>query len=211
MRVLLTGVIVAALLTAQPKANLTARELFYLPVSNSAPKSKAPAAPARPLGLKYTVYQYDGSRFVAQPSTRTYKSGDRVRVQIEANEAGNLYVVQKGTSGKWSPLRLGPNAENRIEAKKPLLIPRDPGVWTLEGAPGVEHIYVFIARKPQPDVQKALIAQSQSAMVTMIATRQKLQSRDLKYEEIPEEGVYVVDKTSKPDSNFLVEIQLRHQ
>ena len=94
------------------------------PVSPSAP-ARPPAAPvtaaapqqvptrvvsnapqeAIPLGMRYAVLRRNpAGKFVEIDPESTFHSGDRIRLEMQANSAGYLYVVAQGSSGNWQVL-----------------------------------------------------------------------------------------------------------
>src|ERR1700677_4261269 len=116
---------------------LRARELFYTPPPDAAaapkdttsqkkvvPRKSTAAPPVAtvanvPLGLRYSVLKRDaGDKFVEVDADSTFRSGDRIRLSVDTNTSGYLYVVAQGSSGNWR--LLFPSAEaqggsNRIE------------------------------------------------------------------------------------------------
>src|SRR3984885_3572211 len=112
-----------------------ARELFYTPPPDATPVKKS--VPARtpstktqttapvvnaanvPLGLRYSVMKRDGSaKFVEVDQDSTFRSGDRIRLNVDTNTSGYLYVVMQGSSGNWRLLFPSPDVDggnNRID------------------------------------------------------------------------------------------------
>jgi hypothetical protein len=198
---------------AQGQPELTARELFYIPVSNSplkpvsqtkptappaarrsepgavaAKKNTQPTpatepAPARPepgwgevklvtasysgnkpLGLRYSLYEYEkiGSRWNAEEVSpdKTFRTGDRVQIQVESNEDGYLYIIQRGTSGDWTvlfPAKEINGGKNRVTAMEPVRIPNGRAFFTFSGKPGTEKLFIVLARKPVADVEEMIL------------------------------------------------------
>jgi hypothetical protein len=91
----------------------TARKLYYQETMNS----EIPASP--PLGMRYTVLRFSGNRFdEVDPGTR-FRTGDRIRLSFELNDAAHLYVVAQGASGSWAvlfPSETVQGGRNRVEA-----------------------------------------------------------------------------------------------
>jgi hypothetical protein len=106
---------------AQGQPVLRARELFYTPPADT-PKpaetaksatKKAPTKPVAtksgdthtlatsvPLGLRYAVLKRDaGGQFQEIDPDTSFRSGDRIRLKVDANTSGYLYVVMQGSSG----------------------------------------------------------------------------------------------------------------
>jgi hypothetical protein len=206
----LTGA--AAFLAGQSGANLTARELFFVPAevtSNKAPapmvskaqtpaaaqkatqqvasKGKAPAkTPAaqpavtpqeirtdnevrlvtasysgpRPLGLKYSILKQDAPRrFRPVNVDSVFRSGDSIRVRVESNENGYLYILTRGSSGAWTvlfPKKEIRGGDNFIEAGEKHDLPSSEHRWTFDEKKGEEKLFLVLSRKPVADVDKMI-------------------------------------------------------
>jgi hypothetical protein len=106
------------------------------------------------LAMRWTITQLmpDGNKKEV-PTTKAFKSGDRINVRVEVNDFGYLYILAKGSSGKWSPLF--PSAQisggdNRVGPNQAYTIPAG-FVFKFDDQPGEEHIFVVFSRKPEPD------------------------------------------------------------
>ncbi|MDX6692619.1 MAG: hypothetical protein QOF02_222 [Blastocatellia bacterium] len=115
-----------------------------------------------PIGLGYSLYMRDsnGDAVRVDPS-RVFRAGDRIRISLEANTDGYLYVFHTENNGE--PQMLYPDAkldegDNFIEAHVPYEIP-----WSGEAAdnlrwfvfdqnPANERLYIVISREPLPGV-----------------------------------------------------------
>ncbi|HSW50116.1 MAG TPA: hypothetical protein VLH09_08075, partial [Bryobacteraceae bacterium] len=62
------------------------------------PAAYAPTA-AYPLGVRYSILRREGSESIETGSDEVFKSGDRIRVRVEANGNGYLYIIHRGSSG----------------------------------------------------------------------------------------------------------------
>jgi hypothetical protein len=162
---------------------LTAREIFYgakppAPVAQKAPKktappksapTPAPAPTAEPvpvqlaaqttseaggLAMRWTITQLmpDGVKKEV-PTTKAFKSGDRINVRVEVNDFGYLYIMARGSSGKWTPLFPSAsisNGDNRVGPNQAYTIPAG-FVFKFDDNPGEERIFIVFSRKPEPD------------------------------------------------------------
>lgn len=128
--------------------------------SSSGNNSAVAAAPA--IGLGYTLYMRDlNGRAVRVEPTREFHNGDRIRISLEPNVDGYLYVFH--TEGDGPAEMIYPDSrleggDNWIEAHVPIEVPS-----TLEtderlrwfqfyGNPATEHLYVVVTRDPLADV-----------------------------------------------------------
>jgi len=106
------------------------------------------------LAMRWTITQVmpDGNKKEV-PTTKAFKSGDRINVRVEVNDFGYLYILSRGSSGKWSPLFPSPalsGGDNRVGPNQPYTIPAG-FVFKFDEQPGEERIFIVFSRKPEPD------------------------------------------------------------
>ncbi|MCX6612679.1 MAG: DUF4384 domain-containing protein [Acidobacteria bacterium] len=106
------------------------------------------------LAMRWTITQLmpDGNKKEV-PTTQAFKSGDRINVRVEVNEFGYLYILARGSSGKWSPLFPSPQisgGDNRVGPNQAYTIPAG-FVFKFDDQPGEERIFIVFSRKPEPD------------------------------------------------------------
>ncbi len=205
-------------------SGLKARELFYTPpaadvttpVKKSAPlkapskRTQQPAVPAVnaanvPLGLRYSVMKRDATgKFVEVDQDATFRSGDRIRLTVDTNTTGYLYVVMQGSSGNWR--LLFPSADvdggnNRIEKGITQQIPPgDKGQFAFDEQSGTEKLFLVLSRQPETDLDKLiysitgtssegdrrLIAGARIGADVVSRLRDEVKSRDLVFEKVDE-------------------------
>jgi hypothetical protein len=119
-------------------------------------------AKTQAIALGYTMFMRDvNGRAVRIDPNREFHNGDRIRISLEPNIDGYLYVFH--TEGDGQPEMIFPDArleagENWVEAHVPMDVPS-----TLEtderlkwfqfyGNPATEHLFVVLTREPLPDV-----------------------------------------------------------
>jgi hypothetical protein len=118
--------------------------------------------PGGPIGLGYSLYLRDsnGDPVRVDPS-REFHYKDALRVSLEANTRGFLYVFYTEDDGH--PQMLFPDARliqgtNRIEAHVPYEVPSsheaDPSRrwFVFDEKPALERLYIVITRQPLPMV-----------------------------------------------------------
>lgn len=127
--------------------------------TSSANKNFA-GGPANAIGLGYTLFMRDTSgRSVRVEPGREFHNGDRVRISLEPNVDGYLYVFH--TEGDGPAEMIYPDArldggENWIEAHVPLEVPSSEETderlrwFTFYGDAGIERLYVVVSREPLP-------------------------------------------------------------
>jgi len=159
---------------------LKARELFYTPPAD-APKpaetaksvtKKAPTKPVAakasdthtlatsvPLGLRYAVLRRDaGGQFQEIDPDTSFRSGDRIRLNVDANTSGYLYVVMQGSSGTWKPMFPSPEVEegnNRVDGWRSYAMPPNSRI-VFDEQTGTEKIFIVFSRAPEPDLENLI-------------------------------------------------------
>lgn len=242
------------LLQAQ-EPTLKARELFYTPPPDAAklaPKPKAPEAKAVtkktaatksgdthtltasvPLGLRYAVLKRDaGGQYNEVDPDTSFRSGDRIRLKVDANTSGYLYVVMRGSSGTWK--LLFPSAEvaggsNHVSKGESRQIPSgERGQFVFDEQAGNEKLFIVLTRQPEPDLDKliysmggtvtkdgsrSLVSQASLGDDVVSKLRNQVNSRDLVFEKVDssENAAYVVNPSSAPDARLVVDIALKHK
>lgn len=145
---------------ARPNDDDAVRSGFLISRRDAARKTRVRAKrPAKPLGLGYSVFRAtaNGGAVRVDPS-RGLRDGDMIRVVVEANTDGYLYVFNTDDRGSPAAMiypdpRLG-GGDNRIRAHVPTEIPssreKDPTLrWLhLEGGPVVDQLHVVVSREP---------------------------------------------------------------
>jgi hypothetical protein len=112
------------------------------------------------IGLGYTLYMRDdnGNAMRVDPS-REFRAGDRIRLSLETNTDGYLYIFHTENNGE--PQMLYPDVrlergDNRIEAHVPYEIPwNEPGVenwFRFDANPANERLYIVVTRQPLPGI-----------------------------------------------------------
>lgn len=128
-------------------------------VSDSTTNATTPrkASPQR-LGLGLTLFMRDSNGLsVRADPTRTFHKGDRVRVLLETNTDGYLYVFNTTDSGP--PVMIYPDAEldeagNYIQGHVPWEIPSSAAAeerlrwFTFDQSSGAEKLYFVFTREP---------------------------------------------------------------
>jgi hypothetical protein len=230
----------------QQQPVLKARELFYTPPADvpkppatAAPK-KAPAKPVAakasdthtlatsvPLGLRYAVLKRDANgQFQEIDPDTSFRSGDRIRLKVDANTSGYLYVVMQGSSGTWKLLfpsaevAGGSNLVRKGESRQ--IPPGNTGQFVFDEQAGNEKLFIVLTRQPEADLDKliysmggtkALVAQASLQDDVISKLRGQVASRDLVFEKVDssENAAYVVNPSSAPDARLVVDLALKHK
>lgn len=186
-----------------------------------------------PLGLRYSVLKRksDGTFEEISPDA-VFHAGDRIRLSVMSNQAGYLYIIEHGTSGKWRPLYPPPGAdETKLVPGTEYLIPGGKDeFFQFSGNPGDEKLFVLLTRMPEQNLDQTIEAlrnnQATGINDQMVARlRQEVQTRDLVFTKSDDnqqdsgdasgadKATYVVNKaTSKTaDPHIIVDVVLSHK
>jgi hypothetical protein len=230
---------------------LKARELFYTPPPDAAKPAETKAATKKvavkpvatksgdthtlsasvPLGLRYAVLKRDASGQYAEVDPDTnFRSGDRIRLHVDANTSGYLYVVMQGSSGTWK--LLFPSAEvaggsNLVHKGESRQIPSgDRGQFVFDEQAGSEKLFIVLTRQPEPDLDKLIYSMggkpgdakdrslvAQASVSDNVVSNLRTQSRDLVFEKVDssENAAYVVNPSTAPDARLVVDVALKHK
>jgi hypothetical protein len=135
----------------QPQEIRTDTEVRLVTASYSGP---------RPLGLKYSILKQDPSRgFRSVNVDSVFHSGDSIRVRVESNENGYLYILSRGSSGAWTvlfPNKTIRGGDNFIQASAKHDLPSSEHRWTFDEKKGEEKLFLVLSRKPVADVDKLI-------------------------------------------------------
>jgi len=192
-----------------------------------------------PLALKYSILQKKGEQFVEVDPDTEFRSGDRIRVRVEANGPGFLYIVLGGSSGQWKvlfPSKEINAGDNRVDKAKSYTIPpeNDPAFLFDETA-GVEKVSLVLSRSPEPDFEKLIyvagdptrtgrekmiMARADTISDSVVGgMREKMLSRDLVFEKYEgpapdgksEKAVYAATRDKSADARLFVDLKLIHK
>ncbi len=167
--------------TEEVAVRASAKQLFA-----SSPGSSGAVNP----GLRYRLTRLtaDGVEGDVDASTTTFHSGDRVRFTFEANINGYLYVVQRGSSGRWTVLFPGPRingGKNTVGRLAQYQVPSND--WFLfDDNPGKEELFVFLSREPMQQLPgfDQPVTRTETVVESVVQDlRQSIKSRDLVLEK----------------------------
>ena len=162
-----------------------AADLFY---ADARPGAGASAPRAPNAGLKYRVLLRNpsGQPVEVDPDT-AFRTGERIRLVFEPNIDGYLYVIQEGSSGRWSMLYPHPRMQggrNDVARFREVEIP--PAGWfRFDETPGVERILVYLSREKAtalPGADGAVVRVESVTQRTVGRLTRTIRPRDLVYE-----------------------------
>ena len=180
-----------------PAPPLGAKNLYYAPPrpgsassawAEGAPVPVTPASFTNP-GLKYRILRRtpDGAAVEVDADT-LFQSGDRIRFAFEPNIDGFLYVIQRGSSGRWSVLLPHPQingGHNAVARFGEVAVP--PAGWfRFDENPGAEQVFVYLSRQPitaLPWGGGPVVTAQSVDQPTVIELANSVRSRDLVFEK----------------------------
>jgi hypothetical protein len=119
----------------------------------AAPGGAPDAASVPHLGFRYSVVlvnQASGKAAAVDPD-REFRKGECVRLEVESNHSGYLYVLSKQSSGGWLPLFPSsemPDETNVADPGQKVRAPKD-FCFEISDPPGVETLFVVLSRSPR--------------------------------------------------------------
>ena len=140
-------------------------------------------------GIKYRILQRGdaGNAVEVDPDTM-FQSGDRIRFAFEPNVDGFLYVIQQGSTGRWSVLLPHPminEGRNAVTRFEEVAIPPE-GWFRFDDNPGAERVFVYLSKEPMGNLPwgGGPVVSAQSVdQPTMIELANSVRSRDLVFEK----------------------------
>jgi hypothetical protein len=203
-----------------------------VPVVNAAYR---PQGPHPALGLRYTILKKTGSEQAEADADGRFHAGDRIKLAVEANDDGYLYVVNRGSSGTWKVLFPSPevkDGDNRVERRVHYEIPAGY-TFTFDERAGEEKLFIVLSRQPEPDLEGLIYALGQAKPAVgkpklllasaafgddVIGKLRNAYARDLIVEKVDDEqtpkkekAVYAVNPTGSADSRVVADVTLKHQ
>jgi hypothetical protein len=197
------------------------------------PKPK-PKVTERRMGVKYGILLRTPDCDVEEvDASHTFVSGDKIRLQFEANVDGYLYVVQKGSSGSGTVLfpdsRIN-SGDNHVTRGIRYSVPPRPWSISFDQNPGEELLTVILSKSPLKSIpQQAQSSNEGSVSVTSVIdelNRQSVRSRDLILFKEPAPAVtnhaqpisaqttqttIVVNNSQEQNHTVYTEIRLKHK
>jgi hypothetical protein len=116
------------------------------------------ASPGPALGLKYTILKKSGDDMVEVSSDSIFHAGDRIRISVEANQPGYLYIITQGSSGAWKPLFPSPelaDGDNYVTGYHDYLLPPKSRM-VFDDKKGAEKLFLVFSREPEPNLEKVI-------------------------------------------------------
>lgn len=192
-------------------ASASARTKAQPPVSVPQVIPAAYVSEQPPLGLRYSLLlSRNNESYREVDSGIPFRSGDRLKITVEANDQAYLYVIARGSSGLWKilfPISEVANGDNLIQPFRRYEVPNG-GRFYFDEQAGEEKLFVLLSRKPEanfedliysvnaPAARQAAAAPMKSLQVSASIrpiddalvgkVRNELVARDLVFEKVDE-------------------------
>ena len=109
-----------------------------------------------PLGLRYSLLLSRANDPYREIDTAAvFRSGDRLKITVEANDDAYLYVISRGTSGLWKvlfPVSEVANGDNFIQPFRRYEVPNG-GRFYFDDQAGEEKLFLVLTRKPEKNFE----------------------------------------------------------
>lgn len=109
-----------------------------------------------PLGLRYSLLlSRAGDPYREVDPAAAFRSGDRLKITVEANDDAYLYVISRGTSGLWKvlfPVSEVANGDNFIQPFRRYEVPNG-GRFYFDDQAGEEKLFLVLTRKPEKNFE----------------------------------------------------------
>jgi len=163
--------------------------------------------------MRYSVLKRDSAgQYKEVDVDTTFHSGDRIRLEVQANTTGYLYVVAQGSSGNWQllfPAREVAGGNNEVHRGETRLVPGgNAGQFVFDEQAGTEKLFFVLSREPEPNLDKLIYsvgggqgapakAEPQRVLMAKVSVgddvisriRSEMASRDLIFEKVDNEQV----------------------
>jgi hypothetical protein len=169
--------------------------------------------------MRYSVLKRNiAGEYQEVDADTVFHSGDRIRLEAQANSSGYLYVVAQGSSGNWQvlfPSREVSNGSNQVHRGETRLVPGgNQGQFVFDEQAGTEKLFFVLSRQPEQSLDKliysmggqtapanptvvtpaaapdrVLMAQASVSDDVIARIRSQMQSRDLIFEKVDNEKV----------------------
>ena len=198
-----------------PVPNAGAKDLYYAPTGpgpaasagGETPGASVAADSAVNAGLKYRILRRGPAGDAVEVDADTmFRSGDRIRFAFEPNVDGFLYVIQRGSTSRWSVLLPHPQlngGRNAVTRFVEVTIPPE-GWFRFDENPGSEEVFVYLSRElidTLPWGGGPVVSAQSVDQPTVIELANSVRSRDLVFEKEDTPGgadqaAYVVNQNA---------------
>ncbi len=112
-----------------------------------------------PLGIRYVVLKETRGRVDEEVDPDSvFHSRDRIQLDVEVNDSGYLYVINRGSTGTWKmlfPSAETPQGGNHVTRGHQYRIP-EQHVIAFDSNTGTENLFIVFSRQPEADLESLI-------------------------------------------------------
>lgn len=150
---------------------------------------------------------------------RVFETGDKIKLKIESNYEGFLYIINKGSTGAYRVLFPPPNVDNFIEKKKVCSVPYNT-YMKFDNNPGEEVLMVYLSPRKILDIENPRLIASVNGSKDIIIEDANLQgTKDIVLDGLQHavdyrtassvSGVIVAPLSSIEKQNDVISLQIK--
>lgn len=131
-------------------------------VIREAPEGASPEVAVPVMKVLFWQRPSKSAEFRPLASGATLRSGNEVKITMQARQPVHAYLLHHGSDGTWEVLFPNPQrsrdtpAKNPLEADRLYSIPGTDIGLPLDNTPGVEETFVYVSPEPDPDLGQAV-------------------------------------------------------
>ena len=117
-------------------------------VEGATPSVAVDQEKAKPELVEITLERKKDGRVEAMAAGHVFEAGDVIRMRLSSNYLGYLYVMNQGTSGKFTTVfpAADTGSDNRVMPEKQYLIPATEDGWfEVQGPAGFDILYFLVS------------------------------------------------------------------
>jgi hypothetical protein len=181
-----------------------------------------------PLVLRYSLLRKSSTgSWIPTRADAVFLTGDNIKIEVEASEQAYLYILSRGTSGRWNmglfPNALINNGNNLVPKRTPYTVPTETG-FVFKLPTGPERLFIVLSRTPVKNLdglKNTLDRGGTNAPQTQLAQNladstiaELLKGRDIAFEvedAIDQGGVFVANRNQGNDDLVFADLTLDHR
>ena len=147
---------------AVPSVPLPARVALARPSAPPDPMA-GPVSAARSIGLRYWIELLSTTGEMKRVTNDyAFRNGDRIRLHLESNVAGQLTIVQSQDGGPFQRLFPGRQTTGKVEAFTEQVIPSAKGTFRFDDRPGKLELLLKLESDATPVLMAAAVTDEET-------------------------------------------------
>ncbi len=146
-----------------PSVPLPVSPRMARPPAPALPAVVAPVAAARSIGLRYWIELLSTTGEMKRVTNDyAFRNGDRIRLHLESNIAGQLTIVQSQDGGPFQRLFPGRQTTGKVEAFTEQVIPSAKGTFRFDDRPGKLELLLKLESDATPVLMAAAVTDEET-------------------------------------------------